>query len=87
MSEEKKKNKIIYTNQCIENYVNNEDNESYEEENSFSNENYFENMLGSLQKKMMEYVNQLSLPICEYLSTKKIEMFLDKENISKNLSF
>jgi hypothetical protein len=87
IEEIEKIDKIMYTQNYIINDDkdnNNKDSESYEEYKDFLYENYYQNMLDSLKNKMLEYLNKTSLPLCEYLSKKKLDVFI-KENIKNDL--
>ena len=68
------KNKSI-NNDINDTYVedkNLEDETDDEEEIENQNREYYFQTLNIIQKNMLEYVDQKSLPICEYLSLKNI---------------
>ena len=72
------KNKSI-NNDINDTYVedkNLEDETDDEEEIENQNREYYFQTLNIIQKNMLEYVDQKSLPICEYLSLKNINNML-----------
>ncbi len=52
------------------NYLNDEDDEKIEEE-------YFTNTISIIQKNLLNFVEDKSLPLCEYLHIKSIKKFIN----------
>ena len=89
MSKELKIKKSIKASSFIDNYENNitENNqynfntdEDFEIEYEEKMRDYYLNTINIIRKNILNYVEDKSLPICEYLSFKNIKMLLQKTN-------
>jgi hypothetical protein len=75
---DKKSSMNIIENDLDEDYVLNNDN--FEEEDNNIDENYDKDALKFIEDKILEYVKKTATPLCEYITTKKIDTFLNKIN-------
>ena len=76
------KNKLISTDfNSNKNEINLYNNEDTDEEQNYENENreYYLKTLSIIQQNILEYVEQKSIPLCEYLLTKNIDKILYKK--------
>lgn len=75
---DKKSSMNIIENDLYQDYVLNNDN--FEEEDNNVDENYDKDALKFIEDKILEYVKKTATPLCEYITTKKIDTFLNKIN-------
>lgn len=75
---DKKSSMNIIENDLDQDYVLNNDN--FEEEDNNVDENYDKDALKFIEDKILEYVKKTATPLCEYITTKKIDTFLNKIN-------
>lgn len=75
-------------NNKINNYIYNSDNEYNDEENeneltNLENElldnEYFDETVYTVYKNLFNFINEKSLPLCEYLDIKTLEEFINKK--------
>ena len=82
--EVKKNSKFVkYITSYDDDIIANEEKELNEEkeiEDMLDNE-YFNQTLCDIQKDLIQFVNEKSLPLCEYLTTNKINNFLLSEGL------
>ena len=55
------------------------DNFEYEDDNVID-ENYDKEALNFIEDNLLEYVKNRAIPLCEYITVKKIDTFLNKIN-------
>lgn len=79
MSENKNKNKTILKEDIfIDSEYEEDENYTYNIDFEIKEEEYYNHTLNIIQQNILEYVKDKNLPICEYLSIQKIDIFLRK---------
>ena len=74
------KSKNINPNDENENFINDESNKINEDYNEQVINEYkdYNNVLNKIQNKILQYVENNSIPICEYMTKKSIHNFIHK---------